>query len=69
MKKMPKSICKHIRKEKARIRREVFGLKKQEEKIEELRQRFFLIKSSHENRYFSSGKRDQNEPDLSIGKN
>ena len=41
MKKMPKSICKHIRKEKARIRREVFGLKKQEEKIEELRQRFF----------------------------
>jgi len=41
MKKMPKSICKHIRKEKARIRREVFGLKKQEEKIEELCQRFF----------------------------
>lgn len=41
MTKMPKSIRKHIRKEKARIRREVLSLKKQEEKIGELRQRFF----------------------------
>ena len=56
MKKMPKSICKHIRKEKARIRREVFGLKKQEEKIEELRQRFFK----------KPAKNSKNQSDLTI---
>ena len=38
---MPKSISKYIRREKAKIRREVLGSKKQEEKIEELCQRFF----------------------------
>ena len=41
MLKMPKSIRKYIRREKAKIRREVLGFKKQEEKIDELRQRFF----------------------------
>ena len=39
--KMPKSIRKFIRREKSRIRREILGFKKQEEKIEELCQRFF----------------------------
>ena len=38
MKKMPKSIRKHIRKEKARIRREVLDLKKQNELIQKLYQ-------------------------------
>ena len=38
---LPKSIRKFIRREKARIRRGVLGFKKQEEEIEELRQRFF----------------------------
>jgi len=35
-KKLPKSIRKYIRKEKARIRREVLDLKKQEELIRKL---------------------------------
>ncbi len=39
MKKLPKSIRKYIRKEKARIRREVFALKDQEKLIQELYQR------------------------------
>lgn len=39
-KKLPRSIRKHIRKEKARIRREVLGLKKQEEEISRLYQKF-----------------------------
>lgn len=38
-KKMPKSIRKFIRKEKARIRREVLDIKKQEELITELYKR------------------------------
>ena len=38
-KKLPKSIRKFIRREKARIRREVFNLKKQEELINELYQK------------------------------
>ena len=40
-KKLPKSLRKYIRIEKARIRREVLDLKKQEELIEGLYQRFF----------------------------
>ena len=40
-KKLPKSIRKFIRREKARIRREVFNLKKQEELISELYQKIF----------------------------
>ena len=39
-KKLPRSIRKYIRKEKARIRREVLGLKKQEEEISRLYQKF-----------------------------
>lgn len=39
-KKLPKSLRKHIRQEKARIRREVLDIKTREEKINELRQRF-----------------------------
>jgi hypothetical protein len=38
--KLPKSIRKYIRKEKARIRREVLDLKKQEELIQQLYERF-----------------------------
>lgn len=36
MKKLPKSLRKHIRKEKARIRREVFNLEEQNKEIEKL---------------------------------
>jgi len=39
-KKLPKSIRKFIRKEKARIRREVLDLKKQQELINELYKKF-----------------------------
>jgi hypothetical protein len=35
-KKIPKSIRKHIRQEKSRIRREVFDIKKQEQLIAQL---------------------------------
>ena len=38
-KKLPKSIRKYIRKEKARIRREIFDLKEQEKLIQELYQK------------------------------
>jgi len=38
--KMPRSIRKFIRQEKARIRREVLDIKKQEELINQLYQRF-----------------------------
>jgi len=37
---LPKSVKKFIRKEKARIRREIFDLKKQEELIKQIYQRF-----------------------------
>lgn len=40
MKKMPKSIRKHIRKEKARIRQEVFDVEEQKRLINELYQKF-----------------------------
>ena len=40
MRKLPRSVRKYIRKEKARIRREVLDLKKQEELINELYQKF-----------------------------
>jgi len=39
-KKLPKSARKHIRKEKARIRREISSLEKQKKLIKELRQKF-----------------------------
>ena len=38
--KLPKGIRKHIRKEKARIRREVFDLEEQKKLIEELCKKF-----------------------------
>jgi hypothetical protein len=38
-KKLPKSLRKYLRKEKARIRREIFDLKKQKEEIEKLYQK------------------------------
>ncbi len=43
-KKFPKSLRKYIRKEKARIRREIFDFKKQEEEIQKLYQRFLKEK-------------------------
>jgi len=39
VKKLPKSIRKYIRREKARIRREVLDLKEQEKQIQELYQK------------------------------
>ena len=39
--KLPKSIRKYIRKEKARIRREILDLKEQEKLISELYKKFF----------------------------
>jgi len=36
---LPKSLCKYIRKEKARIRREVLDIKEQEKQIQELYQK------------------------------
>ncbi|MBZ9578690.1 hypothetical protein KJA14_02460 [Patescibacteria group bacterium] len=40
-KRLPKSLRKFIRKEKARIRREVLDLKEQERLIQELYKKFF----------------------------
>lgn len=39
-KRLPKSLRKHIRQEKARIRREVLDLKEQEKQIAELYKKF-----------------------------
>ncbi len=43
---LPKSLRKHIRQEKARIRREVLDIKEQEKLIQELYQKFL---KQHEN--------------------
>jgi hypothetical protein len=40
MKKLPRSIRKFIRREKARIRREVLDLKEQEKQIKQLYEKF-----------------------------
>lgn len=51
--KLPKSLRKHIRQEKARIRREVLDIKEQEKLIQELYQKFFeklKRKQNYENR-------------------
>lgn len=49
-KKLPKSLRKHIRREKARIRREVFDFKKREKLIQELYQKFLKkILKNYEN--------------------
>jgi hypothetical protein len=45
--KLPRSIRKHIRKEKARIRREFLDFKKQKEEIEKLYQKIFEQKLIH----------------------
>lgn len=42
---LPKGLKKHIRQEKARIRREVLSIKKQEELIEGLYKKFFKNKT------------------------
>ncbi len=47
-KKLPKGLRKFIRKEKARIRREVLDLKEQEKKIEELYQKVLKGIKKHE---------------------
>jgi len=46
--KLPKSLRKHIRQEKARIRREVLDIKKQKELINELYQK--LLKKNENKR-------------------
>jgi cupin superfamily acireductone dioxygenase involved in methionine salvage len=38
---LPKSIRKYIRKEKARIRREVLNIEEQDQKIKQLLERFY----------------------------
>lgn len=48
-KRLPKSLRKYIRQEKARIRREVLDTKELEEKIQEIYQRFFKKKIKNEN--------------------
>ena len=51
--KLPKSLRKYIRQEKARIRREVLGIKEQEKLIQELYQKLFeklKLKQNYENR-------------------
>ena len=51
-KKLPKSIRKYIRREKARIRREVLGIKEQERLINELYQKIFQkLKIKSETKY------------------
>jgi len=49
-KRLPKSIRKFIRREKARIRREVLDVKKQEELIRQLYQRFLKQTSNKLNK-------------------
>jgi len=43
-KKLPKSIRKYIRKEKSRIRREIFDLEEQNKQINELYKKFSPVK-------------------------
>ena len=55
-KRLPKSVRKYIRKEKARIRREVLDLKKQEKLINELYQKF--LKQYEDKRDSQSGNKN-----------
>jgi len=48
-KRLPKSVKKYIRREKARIRRQFFNIKEQEELIEQLYQKFFKSNVSKNN--------------------
>ena len=50
MKKLPKSIRKYIRKEKARIRREILDFKEQKRLIEELYKQFVPSQQTKEER-------------------
>jgi hypothetical protein len=43
-KKLPKSLRKYIRKEKARIRRQIFDFKEQEKLIDDLYKKLSMIK-------------------------
>jgi len=49
IKRFPKSLKKYVRKEKARIRREISGLKEQEELINKLYQKLSIIKTKKVN--------------------
>ncbi len=49
LKRLPKSIRKYIRKEKARIRREVLDLKEQEKLIQGLYKKFNLFYENQRN--------------------
>lgn len=57
-KKLPKSIRKYLRKEKARIRREVFDLAEQEKLISELYQKF--LKQYEDKRNLSNSNKNGN---------
>ncbi len=48
-KKLSKSVRKYIRREKARIRRQFFDIKEQEESIKQLYQRFLKVNVSKNN--------------------
>ena len=44
--KLPKSVRKHIRKEKARIRREILDSEEQKEKIRQILEKFYRKKEN-----------------------
>lgn len=50
-KRLPKSLRKYIRREKARIRREIFDLKEQEKQIKELYQKIQGVTQSPDVRH------------------
>jgi len=54
MKKPPKGIRKYIRKEKARIRREVLDIKEQDKLIQELYQKFLKKYENSRNLQFDN---------------
>jgi len=62
MLRLPKSIKKYIRKEKARIRREVLDLKEQEKKIQNLYENIFkkFKKIAINKKKFNSKKNSEN---------
>ncbi len=60
-KRLPKSIRKFIRKEKARIRREILDLKIQEEKIKKLYEKFFENFNKVNNKNKNKNQKDENK--------
>lgn len=52
---MPNSIRKHIRREKARIRREFLDIKEQKEQINKLYDKFIIQKKDDNKRDIQSG--------------